>query len=47
MENEISEFQYFVSLFWPFFTGALACRMLAGFLGEKMYWVSKAFGLGE
>ena len=44
MENQVSEFQYFVDLFWVFFVGAFAVRILCGFLGEAMFWMKTAFG---
>lgn len=44
MECELTEFQYFINLFWPFFVGALAVRVICGFWGDVMYWMSVAFG---
>lgn len=44
MEDEISHFQYFVNIFWQFFLGAIALRVICGFYGECMYWISKSFG---
>lgn len=44
MENELSEFEYFLRLFWPFFFGAIAVRVICGYYGEIMFWLSKAFG---
>lgn len=48
METEtMSEFMYFVNLFWPFFTGAIAVRVICGLYGDIMYWISKSFGDGS
>lgn len=44
MENQLTEFQYFVDLFWIFFVGALFVRVLCGELGEAMSWIKIAFG---
>ena len=40
----MDEFTYFVELFWPFYIGWLAVRIICGYYGDIMYWVSKAFG---
>lgn len=40
----MDEFTYFVQLFWPYFVGWIAVRIIGGFYGDVMYWLSKAFG---
>lgn len=40
----MSEFQYFIELFWPFFTGALAVRVICWLVGNYSYWISVALG---
>lgn len=42
--EQISHFQYFIDVFWPFFLGAIAVRVICGFYGDLMYWISRAFG---
>lgn len=44
MESDFTEFQYFVDLFWVFLLGWIAVRVVCGFYGDIMYWLSKAFG---
>lgn len=46
MEENISHFQYFVNLFWPWVLGALAVRVICGHFGEVCSWISLSFGAG-
>ena len=44
MEGDISEFSYFLQLFWPFFTGALCVRVICWVFGNFSWWIGKSFG---
>lgn len=44
MESEISHFQYFINLYWPFVLGGFAVRVFCWFYGQLMYWISQSMG---